>query len=170
MVALKAVEVIRMVRLERAGPGDAVALLKIQRQAFAALLEKYQDYDTNPAAESLEWMQWRLDNPERDCWFILANGKRVGLVCTKPVENGRSISPIGLVPEFQGQGIGREAVILLEAEYPNIRRWELGTILQEATLCRFYESLGYRSLGIWRQLKPGMDLVGYEKRMTEKGG
>ena len=98
-----------MVRLERAGPGDAAALLKIQRQAFAALLEKYQDYDTNPAAESLEWMQWRLDNPERDCWFILANGKRVGLVCTKPVENGRSISPIGLVPEFQGQGIGSDS-------------------------------------------------------------
>lgn len=155
-----------MVRLERAGPGDAAALWELQRRAFAALLEKYQDYDTNPAAESLDWMQWRLDNPERDCWFIVSDGQRVGLACTKSVENGRSVSPIGLIPEFQGQGIGREVMALLEAEYPNTRRWELGTILQEPALCRFYESLGYRSLGIWKELKPGMDLVGYEKQIT----
>lgn len=155
-----------MVSLERAGPGEATALLELQRQAFAALLEKYQDYDTNLAAESLEWMQWRLDDPERDCWFILSDGQRAGLACVKSVDNGRSTSPIGLVPEFQGKGVGREAMVLLEAEYPNTRRWELGTILQEPGLCRFYESLGYCSLGIWRQLKPGMDLIGYEKHIT----
>lgn len=152
-----------LVSLVRAWSEDAAVILDIQRQAFAALLEKYRDYDTNPAVESLELVQWRLDSPERDFWFILNEGQRVGMICIKEITNGRSISRICLLPEFQGKGMGHTAVAMLESKYPKTRRWELDTILQEHPLCRFYESLGYRSLGIQGQIKPGMDLVGYEK-------
>lgn len=139
-------------------------MLDLQRQAFAALLEKYRDYGTNPAAESLEAVQWRLDSPDRDYWFILADSQAVGLACVRRIEDGLRISPIGLLPEYRGKGLGHQAMILLERQYPENARWELGTILEEPGLCRFYESLGYRRTGAKTVIQPGMTEIGYEKK------
>lgn len=155
--------------MKPAGPGDGPALLDLQKRAFSALLEKYQDYGTNPAAETLESVQWRLDSPDRDYWFILANGQAAGLVCVKRLENGLSVSPICLLPECQDQGLGHQAMELLERQYPENCRWELGTILEEPGLCRFYESLGYRCTGKETAIQPGMTVIGYEK-IREPGG
>lgn len=150
-----------MIRLKPAGPGDAPALLDIQRRAFRALLEKYRDYGTNPAMEPLPSIERKLR--ERDYYFIELDGRAVGFICVKSMEDSLRITPVGLVPECQGKGLGHEAMALLENQYPENRRWELGTILQEPGLCRFYESLGYRRTGEQRPIKPGMDEIGYEK-------
>lgn len=149
--------------LKPAGPGDALALLDIHRKAFAALLEKYQDYETNPALMTLEGLQQRISCGQRDYWFVLEDGRQAGFICVKRLENACRVSPIGLLPKCQGKGIGRRAMLLLEKEYPETRRWVLGTILQEPGLCSFYESLGYEADGnIW-EIKQGMNEVGYEK-------
>lgn len=152
-----------MITLKPAHAGDAPVLLDIQRQAFSALLKKYQDYDTNPAAESLEQILWRLNCPDREYWIIRNGGQPVGLACIRHWEDALHVLPIGLAPEYQGRGIGRQAMALLEAQYPENQRWELATIMQESKLCRFYESLGYRRTGFQKEIQPGMDLVGYGK-------
>lgn len=155
--------------MKSAGPGDGPALLDLQKRAFSALLKKYQDYGTNPAAETLESVQWRLDSPDRDYWFILADGQAAGLVCVKRLENGLSVSPICLLPECQGKGWGHQAMTLLERQYPDCRRWGLATILEEPGLCRFYESQGYVRNGWENEIQPGMTVIGYEK-IRELGG
>ncbi|MDE6837634.1 MAG: GNAT family N-acetyltransferase [Acutalibacter sp.] len=152
-----------MIMLVPAKLEDAPALLDIQRRAFGALLEKYQDFDTNPAAEPLEKIQWRLNSPERDYWLIQAEGQPVGLACVRQSEKGRCVSPIGLLPEWQGKGVGRQVMALLEKSYPDDCYWELSTIFQEPGLCRFYESLGYKRTGSETQVLPHMTVVGYEK-------
>lgn len=152
-----------MIELHAAGPQDLPALLELQRCAFAALLEKYRDYETNPAAESPEMLEWKLTNGDRDYYFIREDGEDVGLICVKRREGHLEVSPIGLLPELQGQGKGREAMRLAEGLYPDARHWELGTILEETGLCRFYESLGYVKSGRLTPVKDGMTIVGYKK-------
>lgn len=150
-----------MVTLKPAGMKDAGALLAMQKQAFRALLEKYQDYSTNPVMEPMTTLKRKLS--ERDYYFILMDDEKVGYIGVKHTEGLLCITPIGLLPEYQGIGIGHEALRLLEGLYPQNRRWSLGTILQEQGLCRFYESLGYKRTGEITNIQPGMDEVGYEK-------
>ena len=152
-----------MITVKPAGMEDAEALLSVQKQAFQALLKKYRDYGTNPAMEPLSTMKRKL--LERDYHFIQLDGRNVGLIGIKRKEEALCVTPIGILPECQGRGVGREAMLLLEKMYPENRRWILGTILHEPGLCRFYESLGYRRTGEITSIKPGMDEVGYEKRM-----
>lgn len=160
-------EVREIIYLRPAGCGDAPAILDLQRRAFDALLEKYQDYDASPAMESMEVLQWKLASSERDFYFIMEDARTAGMVCVKRLTKNHCISPIGLLPEFQGRGIGRTAVEQLEKRYPDCLRWELGTIMQEQKLCQFYESLGYRRTGEITPVKPGMDIIGYEKSIEK---
>ncbi|MCI9552685.1 MAG: GNAT family N-acetyltransferase [Acutalibacter sp.] len=155
-------EVKSVIQLKQAGTGDAAALLDIQRRCFAALLEKYQDYDTNPAMEPLESIRRKIS--ERDYYFILEDGKILGFACVRRWEEVCRVSPIGVLPEYQGRGVGHRAMRLLEERYPDIFCWELDTILQEPGLCRFYESLGYRRTGGSHEIKPGMDIIDFCKR------
>lgn len=147
---------------------DAGALLALQKQAFRALLEKYKDYGTNPAMEPLPTMRRKLS--EREYYFILADGREAGLIGVRRGEDSLHITPIGLLPEYQGRGIGHEALALVEKLYPEDRRWALGTILQEPGLCRFYESAGYRRTGEVTNIQDGMDEVGYEKILEREKG
>ena len=43
-----------MIRLQKAIKSDLNTIYEMQKAAFQPLLEKYQDYETNPAAESFE--------------------------------------------------------------------------------------------------------------------
>lgn len=153
-----------MITLKSACQEDAATLLELQKQAFAALLEKYHDYCTNPAAETLEVLRRKLDDPQRDYWFICDGQQPVGFACVRHMEDGvLHISPICLLPECQGKGWGHQAMALLEGQYPDCRRWELSTILEEPGLCRFYESLGYVRNGWENGIQPGMRVAGFEK-------
>lgn len=153
-----------MITLKSAHKEDASFLLGIQRRAFALLLEKYRDNGTNPAAETLEILQRKLSGPQRDYWFICDGEQPVGFACVKHLEDGLLyISPICLLPECQGKGWGNQAMALLEAQYPDCRRWGLATILEEPGLCRFYESQGYVRNGWKNEIQPGMTVAGFEK-------
>ena len=155
-----------MITLKPAGIEDAETLLELQKQAFALLLEKYRDYGTNPAAETLDVLKQKLDDPRRDYWFICDIGKPVGFACVRHLEDGQLyISPICLLPEHQGKGWGHQAMALLEGQYPDCRRWGMSTILEESWLCRFYESQGYVRNGWESEIQPGMNVAGFEKRI-----
>jgi len=150
-----------LVTLKLAGQEDAAALLAIQKKAFAPLLEKCRDYGTSPAVEPLSTLKCKL--AQRDYYFILSDGREEGLISVRHQDDALCVTPIGLLPEMQGRGVGKQAMLDLEKLYPPGTRWELGTILQEPGLCRFYEGLGYRRTGRETTLQPGMTEVGYEK-------
>ena len=154
-----------MISLRKATYDDCPLIHSIQVKSFIALLQKYNDFDSNPAAESLDTIQQRFLQPYTDYYLIECGDQAVGMlrVCNFGV-NCR-LSPICILPEYRALGYGAKAIREMELLYPEAICWQLDTIAQESYLCRFYESLGYRSTGKTERVKEGMDLVFYEKNL-----
>jgi len=147
--------------LIKAVQSDANELWQMQKIAFAELLERYKDYETNPASEPLERTVQRLCDAS-SFYFIVESGEKVGAV--RVVEGGerKRISPIFIMPQHRRKGLAQQAIRLAEQLHGE-RGWELSTILQEAGNCRLYEKLGYRRTGQVQRINERMDLVFYEK-------
>lgn len=158
-----------MIELKKAGPRDCKALHAMQVETFMELLEKYHDTATNPAAEPLERVEARMAQDTTDYYFIQAGGRNVGGVRVQRLpENVCRVSPIFILPAFQGRGYAQAAMGALEALYPQAKEWRLDTIKEEAKLCHLYEKLGYRWTGQEEILQPGMTIVYYEKQKRTK--
>ena len=56
---------------------DVETVWKMQVEAFSDLLEKYQDYDMSPAAEDMDKVLARFEQPWTTYFFIMANGEKV---------------------------------------------------------------------------------------------
>ena len=152
------------VQLLRAQKKDAEMVRAMQQEAFAGLLEKYQDHDTSPANESLERILWKIEGPGNFYYFIRVGEKTVGGIRIADAGDGsrKRISPIYVLPDFRGKGYAQMAI--LEAErIHGAHHWELGTILQEAGNCYLYEKMGYRRSGRRTVINDKMTIVGYEK-------
>lgn len=160
-----------MIELKKAGPRDCGAIHAMQAEAFAELLKKYRDTATNPGAEPLERIEARMAQDATDYYLILAEGRQIGAARVQRLpENVCRVSPIFILPAFQGKGYAQEAMLALEAMYPQAEAWRLDTIREEATLCHLYEKLGYRRTGREEALQPGMTIVYYEKQKRTKFG
>jgi len=149
------------VELIKAGIDDAQELWQMQVEAFAQLLERYRDYETNPASEPLERTVQRLCDGS-SFYFIVESGEKVGAV--RVVEDGerKRISPVFIMPQHRRKGLAQQAIRLAEQLHGE-HNWELSTIMQEAGNCRLYEKLGYRRTGQVQRINEQMDLVFYEK-------
>ncbi len=151
--------------LSRAGVDDAKELHAMQVAAFKELLEKYQDYDTSPGSESVEKVEARLKQDFTYYYFICIGQQKAGavrIVDSKETGKNKRISPIFVLPEFQGKGIAQEAIRLCEEAHGN-GKWELDTILQEPKNCHLYEKMGYRQTGKTEVVNDRLTLVFYEK-------
>ena len=135
------------IHLHKASESDCPLLHDIQVKSFSALLEKYRDFDTNPAAESVERVYQRFAQPFTDYYLILEGDSPVGMLRVCDFGEECRLSPICVLPAFQGRGIAQQAMVLAEDLYPAARKWTLDTILQEARLCRLYEKMGYQRTG-----------------------
>lgn len=154
------------VELLRANIGDAKELHAMQIKAFERLLEKYQDFDTNPANECVEKVEARLKQDFTFYYFICIGQQKVGairIVDKKEAGKNKRISPIFILPEFQGKGIAQEAIRLCE-EMHGDGNWELDTILQESKNCYLYEKMGYRQTGKTEVINERLTLTLYEKK------
>lgn len=153
-----------MVRLLRAGEADAQMLWQMQKVAFSGLLEKYQDYETSPAMETLERITWKLRQPDTCFYRIEAGGEIVGAIRVVDAGDGspKRISPLFILPQYRGKGYA-QATILEAEKHHGAHNWELGTILQETGNCRLYEKMGYRPSGRRTVINDKMTIVGYEK-------
>ena len=58
------------ITLRKAVLTDAELIHSMQIASFKALLDKYQDYDYSPGAETLERMIYRISLPIADHWLI----------------------------------------------------------------------------------------------------
>ena len=154
------------VNLLRASITDARELHTMQVEAFSELLEKYQDFDTSPASENADKVEARLKQGFTYYYFICVGSKKVGAIRSidekEPGKNKR-ISPIFVLPEFQGQGIAQKAIRLCEEKHGS-KNWELDTILQEPRNCHLYEKMGYRQTGKTEVINERLTLVFYEKK------
>lgn len=153
------------VRLVRADASHAAEIHAMQIEAFRELLEKYQDYDTSPGSESVEKVKARLNQDTTYFYFICMGQQKVGavrVVDTKESGKNKRISPIFILPAFQGRGIAQEVIRLCE-EVHGSENWELDTILQEPKNCHLYEKMGYRRTGRTEVINERLTLVFYQK-------
>jgi len=152
------------IQLIRASLDDAETLWQMQREAFAGLLARYQDYETNPGSEPLEKVAARLAQPETFFYFILVDGVRAGAIRIVDAGMGavKKISPLYVLPEFRGRGVAQHAIRQAE-DLHGAEGWTLATILQEKGNCHLYEKMGYRATGETKPINDRMTLVFYRK-------
>ena len=143
---------------------------KIQRAAFKPLYEKYRDDDTDPYLESKENVLRKYMREGTSGYIFIADTKPVGAVRINIDELNRSgrISALCVLPQYQCMGIAQYALLEIERRHPDINKWSLDTILQEAGNCHLYEKLGYRRNGKTEAINEKMTLVFYEKRTVMK--
>ncbi|MGF9697836.1 GNAT family N-acetyltransferase [Paenibacillus sp. MABNR03] len=152
------------IELVRAQVADAQKIWSMQKEAFDELLKKYQDFDTNPANESLEKVKYRLEQDDTYYYFIRINDEVIGAVrvVDKNDSSNKKISPIFILPRFQNNGYGQFAMKSVE-EIHGEHGWELATVLQESRDCYFYEKMGYSRTGAQIIINEKMTIVGYAK-------
>ncbi|AZS16596.1 GNAT family N-acetyltransferase [Paenibacillus lutimineralis] len=154
------------ISLFKSGLNEASIIHEMQIKAFMPLLEKYQDYETSPANESVERIIDRLNQPFTDYYIIKISNNPVGAIRIVKYENKTyRVSPIFILPEYRGKGIAQKVFSIIENMYNDARNWELDTILQEQGNCYLYEKLGYKKTGEIKQINDKMTIVFYNKRM-----
>lgn len=153
------------IELIRADERDADALWRMQKTAFAELLQKYRDFETSPANEPLEKVLMRLRQPFTYFYFITFDGVRVGAirVVDKKVKNeAKHISPLFILPQYRNRGFAQRAILQAEHIHGD-GDWELDTILQEAANCHLYEKMGYRRTEAMKIINDKLTLIYYKK-------
>lgn len=143
---------------------DVGTVWKMQVEAFSELLTKYQDYDMSPAAEPVEKVMARFEQPWTTYFFIEAEGTNVGAVRVVDKKDGsrKRISPLWIMKEYRGRGYAQEAIKAVEAIYGQ-DNWCLDTILQEEGNLHLYEKMGYIRTGKTEKINDRMDIVFFEK-------
>lgn len=154
-----------VITLRRASIEGAEMIWKMQLEAFAALLEKYQNFETNPGAEPLDKVKKRLMQSDTYFYFICTDDTPVGAIrVVDPKCEGqyKRIAPLFVLPAYWNHGIAGQAIRLLE-EIHGDKGWSLDTILQEPGNCHLYEKMGYRQTGGTRMINDKLTLVFYRK-------
>ena len=156
-------------QLINANKKDANDLFAIQQIAFMPLLEKYKDYDTNPANETLNKMIKRIQNSSGRFYKIVYNNQLVGgiNVLWREGTHEYRISPMFISPEFQGIGIAQETLRMVESFYPLATSWELATIKEEKRNCHLYEKFGYVQTDKPRKINENTTLIFYKKALNK---
>jgi|GEM_PF-133515 len=156
------------IQLKKATITDYKTIHKMQVECFKPLLEKYKDYTTNPALETLEKVKARFEFNKVDHFLICLqdtqNAKNIGYIRIQHLDtNTIRLSQIVILPDCQNKGYAQNAIKQIEKLHPNATKWILDTIKQEKNLCHLYEKLGYTPTGEEKNIKPNMDLVYYSK-------
>lgn len=153
-------------QLIRANIEDAQLIWEMQMEAFAELLEKYQDMDTNPGNEPIEKVIMRLEQPYTYFYLLKSEDEYVGairVIDKKENTKNKRISPIFIMPGHRNKGYAQIAIMAVE-ELHGDDGWELDTILQEKGNCYLYEKMGYIRTGKTEVVNDKLTLVFYEKR------
>jgi GNAT superfamily N-acetyltransferase len=143
---------------------DAETIHRMQIKSFTPLLEKYQDFEISPANEPLEKVVWRINQPTTDYYIIKSNEIAAGGIRIVKKDNKHyRVSPIFILPEYQGKGIAQKVFQIIEQKYNDAIVWELDTILQEQGNCYLYEKIGYKQTGKTEIINDRLTIVYYEK-------
>ncbi|GAB6620341.1 MULTISPECIES: GNAT family N-acetyltransferase [Bacillus] len=153
------------ISLKKAIENDAAVLFQMQKDSFNPLLNKYKDYNTNPANESIEKTILRINNPNSNYYKMILDSNLVGAICIsqKEIPYKFWISPMFIHPNYQGKGIAQKVLILIEKMFPEVRSFELATILEEERNCFLYEKMGYKRTEIIKKLNDKTTLIYYKK-------
>lgn len=153
------------IKLIRVTLKDTKEIWEMQVKSFKELLDKYQDFEINPASEPISNIEIRLKQNFTFFYFICVDNKKVGairIIDHKEENKNKRISPIFILPKYRNKGIAQSVIKICEEIHGN-NNWELSTILQEKGNCYLYEKLGYHSTGKTQVINDRLTLIFYEK-------
>lgn len=155
-----------MITLKQAIFSDLDGIEAIQRQAFKAVYDKYQD-QYNPYLEARERIEEKFARLTCRFYLITVDEEVVGFLRVQTDEEVTKafLGALAILPEHQSKGYGSQAICELEKTYPMVTSWTLYTVLQEKTLVSFYERQGYRIVD-QHQEQEGMDMVFMRKTLS----
>jgi len=153
------------IQLFKASITDASLIHSMQVESFKSLLRKYEDFETNPGAESVEKIVQKMKQSYTDYFLIKLDMSIVGAIRIVKIEDNSvcRISPLFILPDFRNKGIAQIVFKLIEELYNPKNGWVLETILEEKGNCYLYEKLGYIQTGKIDKIKDGMNIVHYRK-------
>jgi len=155
------------IMLSKAELKDAQILHRMQVKSFMPLFEIYQDFEISPAIETLDKIENRINMPNTDYYIIQNEGNPIGGIRIVRLEDKHyRVSPIFILPEFQGKGFAQKVFHMVEQIYSDAKVWELDTILQEKGNCYLYEKLGFKQTGQTKSINDKMTIVLYEKNFN----
>ena len=156
------------ISLRKAAMPDCEQIHKMQVESFGALFNKYKDHSTSPAIEPIERIKKKMAQEFTDYYFISVDNSDIGAIrIVKLSANVCRISPMFILPQYQGMGYAQQTVLKVESLYPQAERWELDTIKQEPKLCCFFEKMGYIATGKEETIQEDMTIVFYSKSMLD---
>ena len=155
---------------------EAEALALIQKAAFAPLYEKYHD-GGNPFLRGPEDILRRLNKNNRH-YTILCDDKMVGGIFYRckgkrnPLavikEGEYYLARVYIHPDYQNQGIARQAILLCEKEFPDAESYFVDFPEDLDKNRRCYESAGYCDTGERLYEEGAPALAVYKKTVKEK--
>lgn len=157
-----------MITLVQAECSDLDVIEAIQRQAFKAIYDKYQD-QYNPYLEARERIEEKFTRPTCRFYLISVDEQVIGFLRVQTDEEVTKafLGGLAILPEHQSKGYGSHAILELEKLYPTVTSWTLYTVLQEEPLVSFYERQGYQIID-QHQEQEGMDMVFMQKKKKEQ--
>lgn len=153
---------------------EAPVLVEIQRAAFLPLYERYHD-PGNPCLRGAEDVSSRLGNPAYRYFTILDDARIIGGALWKCA--GRTpftaalatgeyyLQRIFILPELQGRGFARRAILLCEAQFPDARTLYVDFPEDMEKSRRCYAAAGFQDSGERLEVQPGLILAAFEKRL-----
>jgi GNAT superfamily N-acetyltransferase len=133
-----------MITFEKAILLDAEKLTEVQTRCFDDDSKRFLGTECGgpPGYDSVDWQRQMIQHGIY--YKILYNGQIIGGIIAYPTHDGQyEIGRIYLDPDFQNQGIGKQAMAFTEGLYPEAKRWTLDTPSWAVRNHHFYENLGY---------------------------
>ncbi|PAF33813.1 GNAT family N-acetyltransferase [Paenibacillus sp. 7516] len=141
---------------------DIETLLLLQKAAFQEDLEKYEDFETNPACETYEKLAENIRKYQH--FTILEKKTIIGAIDVRGNDERMHIDKVFISPSNQSKGVGTAAIQFVESQFPNTKLWTLYTPHLSFRNHYFYEKFGYQKTKEI-QLAQKLILFKYEKRI-----
>jgi ribosomal protein S18 acetylase RimI-like enzyme len=130
--------------IKKASVKDAEEILKLQKLAYLSEAEIYNDYSIPPLTQTLP--EIIEDFKKNVILKALSSGVIIGSVRGELTEDSCYIGRLMVHPDFQNKGIGKRLMNAIEAEFPQAKKFTLGTGHRSERNLYLYHKLGYKSI------------------------
>ncbi len=153
--------------IERAKVRDADEILKLQYLCFQREAELHNDYTIAPLKQTLASLLLEYDT---HCILVARCGDEV-VGSARGNMNGDAcyIGRVIVHPRMQRKGIATKLMNAIEAEFPNVSRYELFTGVRSEGNLAFYQKLGYKAVRT-QWATPKVEIVYMEKVRAKAAG
>lgn len=125
----------------RAEPGDAAAILAIQKVAFESEARACDEWNIPPLTETVDMVREHIETAV--VLKAVEGGELIGSIRGLPKDGACFIRALSIAPHAQGRGLGTALLAALEQAHPDVTAFELHTNQRMASNVRFYLRHGY---------------------------